>query len=72
MLKLLQRDRRIDPGMKYSPVFGRYSFLDKASEGVLIAVGDEVKVTRRNTERTKFGKSETVFASLYLVFRFAD
>lgn len=56
MLKMLQKDRRIDPGAKYSPVFGRYSFLDKESEGALVAVGDEVQVTKRNTERTVFGE----------------
>lgn len=26
-LKLLMRDRRVDPGVRYSPVFGRYGFL---------------------------------------------
>lgn len=56
MLKMLQKDRRIDPGAKYSPVFGRYSFLDKESEGALVAVGDEVQITKRNTERTVFGE----------------
>ncbi|EME81544.1 uncharacterized protein MYCFIDRAFT_183361 [Pseudocercospora fijiensis CIRAD86] len=28
VLKKLQRDRRVDVGMKYSPIFGRYSFLN--------------------------------------------
>lgn len=57
MLKLLQKDRRIDRGMKYSPVFGRYSFVDKASEGSLIKVGDEVRITKRNEQNTLFGES---------------
>lgn len=26
-LKHLMRDRRIDPGMKYNPVFGRYGMI---------------------------------------------
>ncbi|KAF2724250.1 MOSC domain-containing protein [Polychaeton citri CBS 116435] len=54
MLKKLQSDRRVDPGMKYSPVFGRYSFLHPSSEGATIKVGDEVAVTRKNEEKTRF------------------
>ena len=61
ILKLLQKDRRIDPGMKYSPVFGRYSFVDRASEGVTVRVGDEVKVVKRNDKGTLFG--EPTFAA---------
>ncbi|KAF7190878.1 Molybdenum cofactor sulfurase [Pseudocercospora fuligena] len=56
VLKKLQRDRRVDVGMKYSPIFGRYSFLNDDSEGNLINVGDEVVVSRRNGEHTKFGE----------------
>lgn len=56
MLKKLQSDRRVDPGSKYSPIFGRYSFLDSSSEGMIIAVGDEVVVKKRNAERTRFGE----------------
>ncbi|KAL1902353.1 hypothetical protein Sste5346_001331 [Sporothrix stenoceras] len=62
LLGRLAKDRRVDPGTKYSPVFGRYAFLDqRGSDGedeeeeediVRIAVGDEVTVTRRNAERT--------------------
>ncbi|KAL1310837.1 hypothetical protein AAFC00_001073 [Neodothiora populina] len=54
ILKMLQKDRRIDKGMKYSPVFGRYSFADATSEGVKVAVGDEVVITKRNNEQTVF------------------
>lgn len=62
VLKLLSKDRRVDPGTKWSPVFGRYGFLAlpespnsaKAKE-VLICVGDEVKITSRNTNRTVMG-----------------
>jgi len=56
ILRKLMKDRRVDPGTKYSPVFGRYGFLGREVEGMTIAIGDEVTVTRRNTERTKFGK----------------
>ncbi|ERT00882.1 mosc domain containing protein [Sporothrix schenckii 1099-18] len=66
VLGRLAKDRRVDRGNKYSPVFGRYAFLDpQGSEGggegegddkdediVRIAVGDAVAVTRRNAERT--------------------
>lgn len=65
LLGRLAKDRRVDPGTKYSPVFGRYAFLDQrgSDDGednsdeevediVRIAVGDEVTVTRRNAERT--------------------
>ena len=54
VLKRLSKDRRVDQGAKYSPVFGRYAFLDCADDDneVRIAVGDEVTVTQRNSERT--------------------
>lgn len=55
-LKILQKDRRVDPGMKYSPIFGRYSFLQVGSEGNVVRVGDVVEVSRRNEDRTVFGK----------------
>ncbi|KAM3414151.1 hypothetical protein BST61_g10809 [Cercospora zeina] len=55
LLKKLQKDRRIDPGVKYSPIFGRYSFLnDGESEGNVIRKGDEVEVSKRAEERTAF------------------
>ncbi|KAI6709622.1 hypothetical protein PZA11_000061 [Diplocarpon coronariae] len=54
VLKLLQLDRRVDPGVKYSPIFGRYGFVEKGGEGSVLRVGDEVFVSRKNKERTKF------------------
>jgi uncharacterized protein YcbX len=56
ILKKLQSNRRVDPGAKYSPIFGRYGFLDKVDGHTTISVGDEVLVTRRNEERSKFGE----------------
>ncbi|KAH6643732.1 hypothetical protein C7974DRAFT_4157 [Boeremia exigua] len=49
VLKRLQKDRRIDIGAKWSPVFGRYTFwgLD-APKSQLIKVGDKVNVTKVN------------------------
>lgn len=56
VLKLLQKDRRIDVGSKYSPVFGRYAWLVRGQEGeeqgFEVRVSDEVRVTKRNEERT--------------------
>lgn len=57
ILKKLQSDRRVDPGAKYSPIFGRYGFLDTIDGETRISVGDEVRVSKRNEERTRFGKS---------------
>lgn len=60
-LKKLMKDRRVDTGNKWSPIFGRYAFMLRASEkGNLagggsaspnIQVGDEVTVTKRNNSR---------------------
>lgn len=65
MLAKMQKDRRVDPGMKYSPIFGRYSFLREESEGHVVSVGDRVEVSRRNGEGTRFGEciSHSVFHS---------
>ena len=54
----LSKDRRIDKGNKWHPVFGRYGFLAPESPRFerRLAVGDEVLVTKRGTEHTKFGK----------------
>ena len=55
VLKKLMRDRRVDGGKKYSPVFGRYGFLGgKKEKGTRVSIGDEVRVSRRNEERTRF------------------
>ncbi|KAF5013230.1 hypothetical protein FDECE_744 [Fusarium decemcellulare] len=52
----LSKDRRVDKGNKWHPVFGRYGFLAPGSPGIErhLAVGDEVVVTKRGTEHTKF------------------
>ncbi|KAF8543693.1 MOSC domain-containing protein [Trichophaea hybrida] len=54
-LKKMMKDRRVDAGLKYSPVFGRYGILVENGTGeISVSVGDEVEVTGRNEERTKF------------------
>ncbi|KAL1855468.1 hypothetical protein Plec18170_004188 [Paecilomyces lecythidis] len=54
VLRKLMKDRRVDKGVKYSPVFGRYGFPDKSSDGMTLHVGDEVEVSKRLAERTIF------------------
>ncbi|KAF2147196.1 uncharacterized protein K452DRAFT_282176 [Aplosporella prunicola CBS 121167] len=54
VLKKLQKDRRIDSGAKWSPVFGRYGFPGPADAGKTLRVGDEVRVVKRNADVTKF------------------
>ncbi|CEI69143.1 hypothetical protein FVEN_g4096 [Fusarium venenatum] len=52
VLKKLMSDRRVDTGMKYSPVFGRYGFLtSKSDDNTSVSIGDNVEVTARQTER---------------------
>ncbi len=57
-LKKLMKDRRVDKGNKWSPIFGRYGFLKptKEGDGRKISVGCEVDVSKVNKERTTFGK----------------
>ncbi|KAG9229377.1 hypothetical protein BJ875DRAFT_474996 [Amylocarpus encephaloides] len=54
VLRLLQKDRRVDKGVKYSPIFGRYGFVASGGEGQVVRVGDEVKVVEKNEEHTTF------------------
>jgi len=54
VLKMLQKTRRVDKGKKYHAVFGRYGYLK--GEGGTVSIGDEVRVTKRNEERTAFGE----------------
>jgi uncharacterized protein YcbX len=74
LLKLLQKDRRVDREQKYSPVFGRYAWLVRGEAGgeqqgepeFEVRIGDEVEVTRRNGERTaqkwpRSGRLEDVY-----------
>ena len=58
VLKKLMKDRRVDKGNKYSPIFGRYGFLKGTSVGQ-IALGDEVAVSKTNEEMTVFGRLPT-------------
>ena len=57
ILKKMMKDRRVDKGNKYSPIFGRYGFLDPASASQTIALGNEVTVSKLNQTRTTFGRS---------------
>ncbi|KAF4465293.1 mosc domain-containing [Fusarium albosuccineum] len=53
--KKLNKDRRVDKGAKYSPVFGRYGYCFGSSEGKKIYIGQKAKVTYINKDRTTFG-----------------
>ena len=57
VLKKLMKDRRVDSGNKYSPIFGRYGFLNGAADGQAITIGDEVTISKTNKERTIFRRS---------------
>ncbi len=61
LLKKMMRDRRIDVGNRWSPIFGRYGFPIQGGE---IRVGDEIVVSRRNKEHTVW--SEFCYTSNHL------
>lgn len=70
LLKSMQSDRRVDPGFKYSPVFGRYGFLSQKNglrpdKPITISVGDEVRITKRNDKRTHFCKFKFLSIDLF-------
>ena len=68
VLKKMMKDRRVDEGAKWSPIFGRYGFLktedpptyDAGTEekvgGRWIGIGSKAEVSVRNQERTSFCK----------------
>ncbi|KAL8794989.1 MAG: hypothetical protein Q9195_002436 [Heterodermia aff. obscurata] len=63
ILKMMSKDRRVDPGTKYSPIFGRYAFLKPdAHTERNISIGDEAFVSETNRERTIFGQFPEGFA----------
>ena len=80
MLKKLMKDRRVDAGNKWSPVFGRYGFLDevssakstgRATEGrsgqwPVVRIGDEVVIGGRRGERRVWRKFRTQRPSIML------
>lgn len=52
--KKLSKDRRVDKGCTFMPVFGRYGYSPAPNIGREIRVGDEALLTRRNRDRTVF------------------
>ncbi|KAF2027878.1 hypothetical protein EK21DRAFT_102211 [Setomelanomma holmii] len=48
VLKRLQKDRRVDVGAKWSPVFGRYSFWDLKRGDKIVRIGDRINVKKVN------------------------
>lgn len=56
MLKKLMKDRRVDKGAKYSPVFGRYGYLGGSQKGgERIRIGDEVSLVKKSEDHTVYG-----------------
>ncbi|KAB8360910.1 hypothetical protein FH972_024643 [Carpinus fangiana] len=64
VLKSLMKERRVDEGAKYSPVFGRYGFVEKQAHGASIKVNDPASVTDTIAERTKFCKRNSAHYNL--------
>ncbi|KAF8857655.1 hypothetical protein BDZ45DRAFT_426596 [Acephala macrosclerotiorum] len=60
LLKKMMRDRRVDKGNKWSPVFGRYGFPVRGGE---LKVGDVVEVGDRLVETTVFSEFVCIFPS---------
>lgn len=54
LLKKLQKDRRVDKGAKWNPVFGRYSFWAAGNTTKTMKVGDPVYILEVNKGRTVF------------------
>ncbi|KAF4971606.1 hypothetical protein FSARC_1605 [Fusarium sarcochroum] len=52
--KKLNKDRRVDKGAKYSPVFGRYGYCFGDDTNKSLTIGQRVAVTRKNAQRTTF------------------
>lgn len=52
--KKLNKNRRVDKGAKYSPVFGRYGYCFGAATGKTLEIGQGVGVTHVNPNRTTF------------------
>ncbi|KAM0231278.1 hypothetical protein ACHAPO_008661 [Fusarium lateritium] len=52
--KKLNKDRRVDKGAKYSPVFGRYGFCYGDDANQSLSIGERVDVTKVNKQRTTF------------------
>lgn len=55
--KKLNKDRRVDKGAKYSPVFGRYGYCFGPSVNKTLSLGQKAKITHINDARTTLGKS---------------
>ncbi|OHE98485.1 hypothetical protein CORC01_06276 [Colletotrichum orchidophilum] len=52
--KKLNKDRRVDKGAKYSPVFGRYGYCFGSAVGETLSVGQRARISHINPTRTTF------------------
>jgi uncharacterized protein YcbX len=62
--KKLAKDRRVDKGWKYGPVFGKYSYTARKDYGKVVREGDIGILTKRVKERPVFGKFMKVMYDL--------
>jgi uncharacterized protein YcbX len=68
VLKMLQKDRRVDIGHKWSPVFGRYGFWGVGEKAEVVRVGDRVNVSKMNQGLTIWSKFFSIPCFLRLFF----
>jgi uncharacterized protein YcbX len=54
--KKLAKDRRVDKGWKYGPVFGKYAYTGRKDYGKVLREGEECVLTEKVRERPVFGK----------------
>lgn len=66
VLKKLMKDRRVDTGARFSPVFGRYAFLPRSQveKGLEVRVGDEVVVSGRAEVRSVYGEYSALIVDI--------
>lgn len=63
VLKKLMRDRRVDKGMKYNPVFGRYAFLVPPPTSTTTTTYGQPRPERAAGRRSKISVGDEVFVS---------
>lgn len=64
--KRLNKDRSVDKGWKYGPVFGKYSYTSLKDVGRTIQVGDRATLTKRVREQPVFGESSVLWCAILL------
>jgi uncharacterized protein YcbX len=65
--KKLAKDRRVDKGWKYGPVFGKYAYTGKKDYGKTVREGEECVLTEKVRERPVFGKWACVICGVWYI-----